>query len=114
MPDIGIPDLEFSCPDCPFCGKETNAVDGCFDCEDCSFTWARDGSAGQRMNDDLPQCTAERSPFADQSRYIHIRGNRYHCVLDEGHKLPHRGVRIDEPYRLDGTHEWSDADPVTV
>lgn len=32
------------------------------------------------------------------------------CLFDEGHELPHRGVRVDQPGREDDTYDWDGID----
>lgn len=105
-----IPDLIFYCPDCPLCNEETNTDGDSFDCENCNLWWAKDGTEGERANSDLPECGVELSPWPDEERLTSLRSARYRCLLDEGHELPHRGVRIDQPDREDDTYDWDDID----
>lgn len=118
MSTPAIPDLEFRAPDCPLCLAETNPVDGSFDCENCGLSWPPDGRDGYRIREDLPQCTAERHPWVDYPlvkdapNYAELAKHHYRCLLADGHRLPHRGIRIDQ--ETGQTREWSDADQETA
>lgn len=109
-----LPDLEFRCPDCPFCGDEVNSEDGDFYCEKCNVAWTDKGENGERTSTDLPQCSAERSPWENEEKYLTLRPLRYRCVLDEGHKPPHRGYRIDDTDNMIDAHVWKDTAAVSA
>jgi hypothetical protein len=112
-----IPDLEFRAPDCPLCLTETTATGDGYDCEHCELTWSSSGDHGYRI-DDAEQCTAERHPWVDYPlvkdapNYAELAKHHYRCLLADGHRLPHRGIRIDR--ETGQTREWSDADQETA
>jgi hypothetical protein len=113
---VRIADLEFTPPACSYCGETTYAnPEGGFDCNDCSLTWPKDGRDGERSNLGAALCEAQRHPYAyPQSRYEILRPQRYRCVRDLGHPLPHRGSRVDRPDCVDEVHEWFDSDEVVA
>jgi hypothetical protein len=97
-----MPQLEFRPPLCPFCDEDLNYEDG-WDCADCQMWWHSDGRFGERMNAPDPICGAENTPYLN---YAHrsMQEQRYRCMLDQHHELPHRGVRIDQA--TGQTHDW--------
>lgn len=98
-----MPQLEFRPPLCPFCDEDLNYEDG-WGCGDCQLYWCEGGRFAERANPDEPICDAEHRPFPPDYDIEPLRACHYRCVLDQGHELPHRGVRVDQG--TEETYTW--------
>lgn len=102
-------DLEFRCPDCPVCMKETNCDGDSFRCDHCAATWDRDGTRGEWDEPNVAQCVsvikrwehAELSPDHEMIRHAADR-----CILSDGHHTAD-GTK----HRDDSINEWTDESP---
>lgn len=103
-----MPELEFLPPNCPFCDMQTDSDADGLVCLPCNIWWDTHGRHGERMNaGEVPICGEEDQPYlAYPEKWMQVL--RYRCVLDEGHELPHHGVRTDDG-NPDDTHSWREA-----
>lgn len=104
MSVLEIPPPVYEYPTCSLCGTTTHHDGDGLRCADCRVGWDGDGT-GFRLDDDIPPCDVEHSPFTD-SWFDNIRGQRFRCVRNTGHDSRHAGVRIDQPGTGD-TMDWA-------
>ena len=98
------PDLEFRCPDCPFCDRELTCDGDSFFCESegcAKATWDRSGQHGEWDEPDAPRCESTIKPF-DAEKYPSIGDTTYQCLFEDGHDGKHNHPEYDE---------WTDASP---
>lgn len=102
---VPLPPLDFRCPYCPLCDRETYHEDETFCCDQCGVVWPTDhGEPGESYDPDADQCDSEVQPWAGNTDHPQIAGHRYRCVLDLGHEgEQHAGVRSDREVE----HHWS-------
>lgn len=98
-------DLEFRCPDCPLCSKETDSDGDGFTCYGCRASWDRDGTRGSWDDPTELACVAAIEWFnTDRLSPEHedIRHTVDECILADDHGGQHCG---EEDWR-----KWDDSD----
>lgn len=101
------PSLEFSCPPCPMCDKETDSDGDGFTCHRCAAYWGTNGEHGSWLEWEEPGCQSVIEPFNTETlaaEYESIRHNTERCILPLSHDPDkHRG--------FDAWTTWDDDDP---
>jgi hypothetical protein len=103
------PDLEFRCPDCPMCDKETGTDGDSFVCEGCEAHWSMDGRRGEWFDATETGCPAVIEWFNQPDlapEHESIRHETDACILPDDHGGKHRAV--------DSWTTWDDDDPRVI
>jgi hypothetical protein len=101
------PDLEFRCPDCPLCDKETDTDGDSFVCYPCEASWSMDGTRGSWNDPTELACSAVIEWWNTDrlgAEHESIRHLTEACILPDDHGGKHRSE--DACWR-----EWDDDDP---
>lgn len=95
------PDLEYQCPPCSLCGKETTFNDG-LDCDDCGARWDETGAfSGYMWGDDSPESVRCEAEVQVDDTGVH------RCLKTEGHIDGHISTETEHCTVVDGvTYEW--------
>jgi len=99
-------DLEFRCPDCPYCLTETGTDGDSFVCYECEASWSMDGRRGRWSDPDELACPSAIKPFDRDGlspEHESIRHVVERCLLADDHGGKHKAA--------DYYQTWDDDDP---
>ena len=102
-------DLEFRCPDCPMCDKETDTDGDSFVCYGCEAAWAMDGTRGHWFDGGQIACPSLIEWFNTdrlEAEHESIRHLVERCILPDDHGGRHRST--------ESWYTWTDDDPRIV
>lgn len=90
-----VPDVEFTCPPCPICGRELASDGDALVCHKCEASWSSNGTGGTWADPDAPRCLAKRTIGDDVDQ----------CILARDHD-----VDAETSHRDADGFDWLDSD----